>query len=82
MKNRFDVGARVQLTGQFLRNTGQMLGGEGLSVWTVVACSCSLCATGRFVATNEPSYDEPERPRHFAAGNLKRLGELTSRDTP
>jgi hypothetical protein len=37
------VGARVRLTGVFLRNTGQQLGGEGESRWLVVACPCRGC---------------------------------------
>jgi len=65
-------GERVRLTGDFLRNTGQQAGGEGFSVWTVRPCPCPLCKTGRFVATNERSYDDPDHPRHIAAGNLER----------
>lgn len=32
---KISKGDRVRLTGAFLRNTGQVVGGEGLSRWTV-----------------------------------------------
>lgn len=68
-------GTKVRLTGAFLKSTGQVAGGEGSSVWTLVPCSCDLCARnneklGYFVAVNEPRYDS-EGPRHFNAANLE-----------
>ena len=77
------TGDRVKLTGQFLRSTGQMAGGEGCSRWTIVACSCGLCRAmpGHFVATDEDSYDQPGRPRHIATANLYRIRTLDSRNT-
>ncbi len=66
------VGTRVRLTGEFLRNTGQMAGGEGQSKWTTVDCRCGLCKTGRFVAVDEPSIDAPDRSRHINADNLEK----------
>jgi hypothetical protein len=42
------VGARVRLTGAFLKSTGQHRGREGVSVWTVTGND------GDFVITNEP----------------------------
>lgn len=74
MKARtFAPGARVRLTGEFLRNTGQIVGGEGSSRWTVVAHhGCRLCEDGRFVMVDEPSTDDPTRGRHFNAANLER----------
>lgn len=71
MKN-ITPGTRVRLTGTFLRNTGQMAGGEGQSRWTTVPCGCGLCKGGGFVAVDEPSIDDPSRPRHFNAGNLEK----------
>lgn len=53
LEDRVPVGARVKLTGVFLKNTGQRVGGEGEARWTVVACDCSMCAGGRFVALDE-----------------------------
>jgi hypothetical protein len=50
---RFEPGVRVRLTGAFLRNTGQMAGGEGLSRWHVRACDCDPCTDGRMVAVDE-----------------------------
>jgi len=86
-------GARVRLSGKFLANTGQRTGGEGGSVWTVQACSCELCASGRFVCTKEPAAHVPgmytaaeleAHPslarRHIARGNLSIVGKLTHRD--
>jgi hypothetical protein len=68
------IGARIRLTGAFLRNTGQIAGGEGGRVWRRVACDCGLCQSGRFVAVDEKSiYAEPGEPgkRHIAGGNIE-----------
>jgi len=73
---KFEIGDRVMLTAMFLRSTGQVVGGEGFSRWTVVGCDCASCATGRFVAVNEPSAGDPTRPRHFNVFNLIREGKL------
>ena len=51
---KITVGCRVRLTGDFLRNTGQVCGGEGQSKWNVVECDCGLCETGDYVAVNQP----------------------------
>ena len=65
------VGDKVRLTGKFLRNTGQVAGGEGQSRWKVVDHGyCSLCMRD-FVAVDERSYDNPSFPRHFAVANLE-----------
>ncbi len=72
------VGDKVKFTGKFLRNTGQQLGREGQSVWTIIACDCGLCKGGRFIATDEPSYDEPSQPRHILAANVYKKGTLHS----
>lgn len=70
---KIQPGHRVRLTGAFLRNTGQTVGGEGLSRWTVVSCPCSLCKSGRFVAVDEPMQGDPDQtPRHFYTDNLER----------
>lgn len=55
MSNRFNIGDKVRLTGKHLRNTGQYTGSAGMDRWIVQACQCLLCATGRFVRTNEKS---------------------------
>ena len=78
---KLQVGDRVKLTGKFLKNTGQRTGGEGQSVWTVVECSCKLCARGEFVAVNETSF-YGEGARHFNAANLYKKGTLTVRNDP
>lgn len=54
-------GTRVQLTGYFLKATGQQRGGEGSKKWKVVACSCPLCSRGDFVAVDEPTSEEELR---------------------
>lgn len=74
----FNPGDTVRMTGEFLRNTGQVAGGEGQSRWTVVPCDCGLCKTGRFIATNEPSFDQPDRPRHINTGNLEKSRKRTA----
>ena len=77
MKTAPIVGSLVRLTGRFLRSTGQSAGDDGRKVWTVQACPCALCRSGRFVATNEPAaFPEPGEPtaRHVAVFNLERAG--------
>ncbi len=74
-------GTRIKFTGKFLKNTGQQLGGEGQSIWTVVECDCGLCKTGDFVATNEKNYDDSGQ-RHIAKGNVYVYGTLDSRNSP
>jgi len=54
-------GTRVQLTGYFLKATGQQRGGEGSKKWKVVTCECGLCARGEFVAVDEPTSEEELR---------------------
>lgn len=75
---RFVVGARVRLTGTFLKNTGQAVGGEGHKSWLVAECPCG-CADERtaadgLVAVDErattPNDDGSPRWRHFAWKNL------------
>jgi hypothetical protein len=86
------TGDKVKLTGEFLRNTGQVTGEDGLSVWTVTACKCELCNTGRFVATDQNANTgmlatadhlaeaDPATLRHLNVGNIYRLGTLDSRN--
>ena len=73
------VGERVKLTGEFLRNTGQQLGGEGWSVWVITGFSNG----GRWAITNEVAqtglYSESELKadptlafRRIAVQNLRR----------
>ncbi len=47
-KTTFAIGDRIQLTGKFLRNTGQYTGRAGSSVWTITGFS------GSFIVTDEP----------------------------
>jgi hypothetical protein len=81
----FAIGDRVRLTGAFLRNTGQQVGGEGRNVWTVIKHpGCNLCADHRFVLTNEPRQDDGMftaeelaadpflKYRHINAANLEK----------
>jgi hypothetical protein len=66
-------GQRVRLTGEHLRNTGQVVGGEGQARWLVVACPCGICASGRVVAVDQASEFDPTQPRHIAVGALERV---------
>ena len=71
---KIHVGDRVRLTGRFLRDTGQMVGGEGRSRWTVIPCSCGLCARTTkpfYVAVDAPNCDD-DGFRHINAGNLQK----------
>ena len=63
-------GERVRLTAKFLRNTGQHMGQEPLSVWTIQACECDLCKTGRFIATDQID-PEDGTLRHINLSNLE-----------
>jgi len=82
------IGDTVKFTGQFLRNTGQYGGSEGLSEWVITECHCALCKTGRFVATNqtietdirESKSDQESLMRHIHAENVYRVGTLDSRN--
>lgn len=78
-------GTKVRLTAYFLKCTGQITGSAGSDRWIVQACACELCASGDFVATNEPldtsSGYEDQTPewrknakRHIAIGNLEIVG--------
>ena len=82
---KFPPGSRVRLTGKFLRSTGQFLGSEGVSRWTVQDCDCPACRRGDLVAVNQPhrcqedpsGYEdipEDERPkwRHINVFNLEK----------
>lgn len=55
------VGARVRLTGKFLKNTGQHRGTEGTKVWTVLGHS------GPFVIVNEEADISYFTPAELAA---------------
>ncbi len=61
-------GTKVRLTGMFLRNTGQIAGGEGQNVCTIVACACRLCQPkdnrAAFVAVDEP-HEAQTDPRGY-----------------
>lgn len=59
---------RVSLTG---KATWQIGGGPTIARkdWAVVACSCNLCASGRFVAVDEAV--EGYGQRHIAVVNLR-----------
>lgn len=95
-KNYHVPGATVRLTGTFLRNTGQIVGGEGHLTWQIVACDCGMCRGGHHVAVNEPhrcqedprGYEDippAQRPkwRHIAKSNLEVQGApLKARDYP
>ncbi len=92
----FKPGDRVQLSGKFLRSTGQSAGGEGAKIWTVEACPCPLCAakvhpcvrvdeerdelTLQSWTAEELAAHPYLRRRHIAACNLKHYGKPSLRD--
>jgi len=90
----FKPGDTVQLTGQFLRSTRQIAGGEGQLTWKVRECPCRLCAKGQFVCVDERKSEELLRDysteeiaanpavlwRHMNATNLKLVGKPSLRD--
>jgi hypothetical protein len=79
MSKPFAIGDRVQLTGKFLRSTGQYTGREPSSVWTVMGFS------GSFIVTDEPrpndgmfsaeelAADPTLAYRRVAPGNVQRV---------
>lgn len=85
-------GTKVQLSGNFLRATGQTTGPEAASTWTVQDCSCELCRDGVTVAVDEPrsdlSYWSPEelvqmpylKMRHIHRSNLVIKGSPSLRN--
>ena len=81
----FQVGDKVRFTGTFLKATGQISGGEGRKTFRVVepvdAEQASFCALG-FVAVDEASYEDPNRPRCIAIKNLYKVGTLTHQNDP
>lgn len=77
--SKLSVGDRVQLTGKFLRNTGQYTGREPASVWTITGFSNG----DRWAIVDEPTdtsiYTADELAsdptlafRRIAVGNLQR----------
>lgn len=79
---RYQPGDRLKLTGDFLRNTGQLAGGEGQTVFTVVPCGCVLCqGQGTYVAVDQPSqFADDDSPRHVLAANLYKVGTRHARN--
>lgn len=66
------VGDRVKLTGKFLRSTGQALGAEGASVWTVKAIR------GEFVVTDQPIAFDCWTPEEHAADPLLKFRRINA----
>lgn len=88
------VGARVRMSGRFLRSTGQAHTKEAARIWTILACPCALCSGGWYVAVDEPAdlacYEPAEieampwlRHRHINKANLVVYGQPSLRnETP
>lgn len=81
-------GDRVRLSGKFLRSTGQSVGGEGQRIWTVKGISGGFVvvdeelssAALKWFTAEELAADPLLRFRHFAPGNLVRVGTPSHRD--
>lgn len=80
---RFNAGDKVRFKGSYLRDTGQVTGGEGHKRFIVNACACQMCKAGEWVATHDPiagAFFTPEEIaaephlafRHINAGNLEK----------
>lgn len=86
--HEFQVGDKVKLTGKFLRNTGQATGPEGLSTWTVLAVDNEMITVDQehadigYWTAEELAADPMLKFRRFNAGNLYRVGTLSSRNCP
>jgi hypothetical protein len=85
----FQVGAKVRLSGKFLRATGQVTGSEGSKTWTIRG----ICQGGAWAIVDEPSmtnYFTPEeleadptlKWRRIAVANLVIVGQRDSRNSP
>ena len=83
----FQIGTKVRFSGKFLRSTGQMVGGEGGKVFTVLGLS-----DNGWLTVDEPfgdlSYFTPAelekdpslKWRRIAACNVTIVGQLDSRE--
>ncbi len=87
-KHKINVGDRVKLTGKFLKNTGQLTGGEGLSTWVVTGFSGSWAITNQELSNtswftpDELASDPTLRFRRIAVSNLYKVGTLTTENCP
>ena len=78
MKTKPEPGTRVRFTSRFLKSIGIYTGRAPRDKWLGQACACSLCSTGDFICTNEPSACYAGTPegavptyRHIAFENLE-----------
>lgn len=70
------IGDRVRLTGEFLRNTGQVVGSAGLDRWVVTAIDRDWAITnekleGGWFTAEELKEDPSLAYRRIALGNLE-----------
>lgn len=88
-KVTFKVGDRVQFSGKFLQSTGQVAGGEGRKVWTILhvddrhgstIVQVNEPATLDYYSAEELAADPSLRNRRINAANLKHYGKPSSRD--
>ena len=63
---------RYKFTGKYLRNTGQLAGDEGQTVFTAVPCACGLCQGGQFVAVDQADAFAGGQ-RHVLLANLQEV---------
>jgi hypothetical protein len=66
----FCPGDRVVMTGRALNSMGVKRGGDVAREWSVLACSCDLCRTARFVCTDQRAADG-DGWRHIATRALR-----------
>lgn len=80
----FQAGDKVRLSARFLRSSGQIVGGEGSSRWTILEIQ------GDHAVVNEPSImewtpgeleaDPSLKWRRINVGNLVKIGTRSARD--
>jgi len=87
MTTKIAIGDKVQLTGKFLRSTGQIASREGRKVWTVTGFVMSWAITDELAAdakdwftAEEIAADPRLLYRKIAVANLKVYGKPSSKD--
>lgn len=85
----FRPGDRVVMTARALysmHGADKLVAAEAVKEWTVVECSCQLCASGRLVATHElialDDDGEVVTHRHISKTALRHRGQPYSEELP
>lgn len=81
MASTIKVGDKVRFSAKFLRSTGQIAGGEGQSVFTVLDIFDSFAVVdqeleGEWYSAEELAANPSLKYRRIALSNLKRVGTV------